>query len=67
MDKQYGDNMTRLSTNMENLANAISEGFSILHSLNGQQPRYPYPPPPRPQPAYPFHPAMLRPPSPTVS
>ena len=68
MDKQYNNNMTRLSTNMEKLTNSISEGFSMLHALIGQQPRYPYlPPPPQPQPGYPFHPSMLHAASPSAS
>lgn len=50
MEKQYSENMSRLSTNMEKLTDSISSGFSMLqHMLAGQQPMYPYPPPPQPQ------------------
>ena len=63
MEELYSDNMSQLSNNMERLTNSISVGFSMLHSLIGQQPRYPYLPP---QPGYPFHPAMLHTPSSTA-
>ena len=60
MDKEFNENMTRLSTNMEKLINSISEGFTMLHALIGQQSRFRYSPlSPHPQLGYPFHPVML--------
>ena len=37
MEKQYSDNMVRLSANMEKLTQSISHGFSVLSGLLGQQ------------------------------
>ena len=54
MEKQYSENMSRLSANMEKLTDSISSGFSMLHMLIGQQPMYPYPPPPQPQSPFPL-------------
>lgn len=33
MDKQYTDNMTLLSGNMEKLTNSIADGFSLLRGM----------------------------------
>ena len=60
MDRVYSENVKCLSSNMEKLTNSISEGFSMLSTLVGQQMQYRYPPPPpQTQPGYPFHPYML--------
>lgn len=32
-EKQYGETMTNLSSNMDKIANSISDGFSILRNL----------------------------------
>ena len=42
-EKQYSDNMTKLSTNMEKLSNSITEGFSMLkHLIAPPHPSYMY-------------------------
>lgn len=44
VDKEYSENMTKLSGNMEKLTNSISDGFSLLRNLLTPQPQpmYPY-------------------------
>lgn len=42
-EKEYSENMTKLSANMEKLSNSIAEGFSLLkHLIAPQQPSYTY-------------------------
>ena len=42
-EKEYSENMTKLSPNMEKLSNSIAEGFSLLkHFIAPQQPSYMY-------------------------
>ena len=38
MDKQYTENMSKLSTNMDRLTDSIADGFSLLRSLLVTQP-----------------------------
>lgn len=67
VDKEYTDNLSKLTTSMEQMTKYISEGFSMLHALIGQSRHvYPYPPP---HPTYPYHvqPAAFRSPSPSTS
>ena len=41
MDKQYSENMAKLSSNMDRLTNSISNGFALLRGLLlPQQPMY---------------------------
>jgi len=44
VDKDYNENMTKLSSNMEKLTNSIADGFSLLRNLLTPQPQPMYPP-----------------------
>ena len=46
MDKQYAENMTRMSQSMEKLSGSIAEGFSLLKTVMLQTAGPSYPPPP---------------------
>lgn len=43
MDREYSENMTKLSNNMENLTNSIADGFALLRTLLIRQPQPMYP------------------------
>ena len=44
MDRQYAENMSKMSQNMEKLANSVEEGFSLLKAFMFQPPRSSYQP-----------------------
>lgn len=53
VDKEYTDNLTKLTTSMEQMTKSISDGFAMLHTLIGQSgPVYPHP---QLHPTYPYH------------
>ena len=44
MDRQYAENMSKMSQNIEKLANTVEEGFSLLKAFMFQPPRSLYQP-----------------------